>query len=205
MKKVTVLNELTNRIIVHELKDDFYEFFIQDRTEKGKFGLVARWLPLDQATSFELSREDDRREVEIQAEIPEYLDEENVLHPATPAVYRTEIHVPDDFTVTITDITEQHEKELEKRKLKRKKELADEIIIHINYVIRNLTKQDKIILLGRSDIRMAYEFLGKGSIVDTRDLIATLPVDSLLTQEMKDSVYDFSTEKVNEYNAIIWT
>jgi hypothetical protein len=182
MKKVTAINELTGRIIEHELRDDFYEFFIQDRTEKGKFGKVARWIPLTLASEFEQSREDDRREY---------------LEPGmeTPIV---EIHVPDDFTVTIEDITAQYEF-AQKRDLNIKKfPKCFEVISHISALIDAYTTEQRLTLLSNPGIKQAKEFLQLGSLIQSRDMISVIAVDTLVTQEFKDSVIDFINLKISE-------
>jgi hypothetical protein len=208
MKKVTVLNELTNRLIVHDLKDDFYEFFIQDRTEKGKFGLVARWLPLAQASEFELSREDDRREVEVQAEIPEYTYEEldlegvptgNIITaPLQPATYRTEIHVPDDFTVEITDITATYEAEQRRASLqlegRNSRLCCEEIMDYIGgYNLSQAFTTEQITSM-ISTFSTINTYLKAYMPRSAKPLIAALEVSPIVSQVLKDDIADIFTK-----------
>lgn len=196
MNKYEILNHETGILCTYKQ--------LTQPEHNAEFGKLSRWLWLDQATPFELSREDDRREVEIQAEIPEYIDEENVIHPAIPAVYRTEIHVPNDFSVTITDITEQYEAELEDRKTKKKEELAANVITSVITIIKNWSIADKITLLARVDIQTLMKFLEYGSLDQSKTLLSTLPTDSIFTQEVKTKILNVIQEKIDNYNSIQW-
>lgn len=182
MKKITITNEETGRIIEHELQDDFIDFFIQDRKEKNKFGKQARWIDLNLASDWEKTREDDRREY---------------LEPGmeTP---RIEIHVPDDFIIAIEDITAQHEFQ-QKRNLNIKKfPKCFEVISHISALIDAYTTEQRLTLLSNPGIKMAKDFLQLGSLVQSKDMIQAIAVDTLVTQEFKDSVIAFINLKISE-------
>jgi len=196
MNKYEILNYETGIVCIYKQE--------VEPSYNPEFGKLARWLWLDQATAFELSREDDRREVEIQAEIPEYIDEENVVHPAIPAVYRTEIHVPDDFTIETENITAQYEAELEDRKTKRKEELAANVITSIITIIKNWPIADKITLLGSGEIQTVMKFLEYGSLDQSKTLLQSLTVGTIFTQEIKDKILVKVQEKIDEYNSIVW-
>lgn len=182
---------------------DNEEMFIERRNQ-GDYGKLARWLPLSTATSFELSREDDRRVVLVQAEVPEYIDENNVHHPATHAIYRTDIHVPDDFIVDIKNVTEEYESELEDKKTKRKEELAAKVITSVITLIKGWPISDKLALLARSDIQAVMKFLEYGSLDQSKTLVESLSVDGIFTQEIKTKILSAIELRINEYNSIVW-
>lgn len=209
MKKVIVNNLETGRVIEHDLKDDFFEFFIQDRKEKGKFGKLSRWLWLDQATEFELSREDDRREVEVQAEIPSWIEEEldsegkktggTIIHEAIPAVYRTEIHVPDDFTVTVEDITAQYEQEQELQLEIKKRAAGSKILAYINTVnnSKGYTSEQYLAMYQNSTIQFIKMMLENGALGSAKATLDLYVVDTLIDQDYKDRVSTFIQNEID--------
>ena len=196
MNKYEILNHETGILCTYqrEIQPDY----------DPEFGKLARWISLDQASDFEKSREDDRREILVQSEIPPYYDDENVFHEATPAVYRIEIHVPNDFTVTITDITAQYEAEFEDRKTKKKEDLAANVLTSVITIIKNWPIADKLTLLARGEIQAVMKFLEYGSLDQSKTLLQSLTVDTIFTQEIKDKVLAKIQEKIDEYNSIVW-
>lgn len=189
MKNLKILNLITNEFQCSQnfTNDDDISLYISTYVNNGAWGVkYARWLPLSQATSFELSREDDRRET----------INDNITF--------VEIHVPDDFTVTIEDITAQYEAELEDRKTKRKEELAANVITSVITIIKNWPIADKLALLARGEIQAVMKFLEYGSLDQSKTLLESLVVDTIFTQEIKDKVLAKIQEKIDEYNSIVW-
>jgi hypothetical protein len=169
------------------------------------FGKKSRWIDLSQTDEFEKSREDDRRETLVQDEIPPYIDDKNVYHEATPAVYRIEIHVPDDFTYTVDDITAAIEAAIEDRKLEKKKELTNKVILYVISLIKDWSIVNKMTVLARSDIQVVMKFLDYGSLEQSKTLVENLSIDSVFTQEIKTKLINCIDEKLAEFNAIIWS
>lgn len=160
--------------------DDEVRFNISKN--EGDLGKLARWIDLNLSTEWEKTREDDRREY---------------LEPGmeTP---RIEIHVPDDFSVIIEDITTQYELE-QKRNLNIKKfPKCFEVIAHISALIDAYTTEQRLTLLSNPGIKMAKDFLQLGSLVQSKDMIQAIAVDALVTQEFKDSVIAFIDLKISE-------
>lgn len=152
-----------------------------------EWGKSARWIPLTEADAFELSQEDNRREVDL-----------------GNGETRTEIHVPDDFTIEITDVTLEHEAAIKTRKNQVKKQMASDAIVYINGIIEDWTINEKITLLGRQDIPVILNFLNYGSINQSRDLCASLVTDSLITEEIKSNILNFLDLKIAEFNAMVF-
>ena len=77
-------------------------------------------------------------------------------------------------------------------------------MIYVNTIIQDWTVQNKLTLLSREDIKGALTFLSNGSIDQSLGLILLLPTDSLFTQEVKDKVTAYLTDKVGAFNSIVW-
>lgn len=190
-----VLNHEFNRLAELDLPIEDVNL----RVELGLYGKPTRWLWLDQASDFEKSREDDRREVLVQDEIPEYIDEENVVHPVTPAVYRTEIHVPDDFTVTPEDITTQYNYTQKKQALDKKNDAAYDVFLHMDTMFDALPVEQVVAILDRADIRQVIFYLRTlGSLEYTLGMVQALPLDANITQEMVTDISSYIEAKINE-------
>lgn len=177
-----ILNHEFNRLAELDLPINEVDY----RVNQGLYGKKERWINLEEASDFEKSREDDRRE---------FL-ENNIL--------KIEIHVPDDFTIQEEDITEKYDEQLKFLKNKKRKEFANDTLIFINTIIQDWTIQNKLTLLSREDIKAALTFLNNGSIEQSLGLVISLPTDSLMTQEVKDKVVSYLTDKVGEFNSIVW-
>lgn len=176
---------------VHNIQYDRTSSFDSEETmniriNEGDFGKFERWIDINQASDFEKSREDDRRE---------FLEND---------ILKTQIHVPNDFTLSTEDITLKYEEQLKFRKNQKRKEFANDTLIYINTIIQDWTVQNKLTMLSREDIKGALTFLNNGSIEQSLGIIMSLPTDSLLTQEVKDKVVAYLTDKVGVFNAIIW-
>jgi len=199
MKKITIKNiQFNNEGSLLSNDENETSNWIYDISIKESFGKSARWLWLDQATAFELSREDDRREIEVQPEIPEYIDEDNIFHDATPAVYRTEIHVPDDFTITITDITTQYNYEQKKQALDKKNDAAYDVFLHMDTMFDALPVESIIAILARADIQQIIFYLRTlGSLEYTKAMVDALPTDANITQEMVTDISNYIQGKLD--------
>ena len=124
-----------------------------------------------------------------------------VLVPDQPATYRTQIHVPDDYILEGPTNIDAEIADLEnKNRLKFKKQLAGEVIIHINSLIDEMSASDKITLLGRPDVNAILTFLNYGSIEQSRDLANALTTDAILTEVIKTSVIGNLDEMIALYN-----
>jgi hypothetical protein len=118
---------------------------------------------------------------------------------------RIDYDYDNDFeTLEDVDVTAEATKETKLLKLKTKKEMANDVLIYINYVIRDLTMAEKQTLLARTDIQGCFAFLEKGSIVDSMTIAQSLTTDTLLTEAMKTEVTDYLQSKIDEYNAKSW-
>lgn len=184
------------------------EEILNSRISEGDLGKLARWIRLENATEFELSREDDRKTV---VDCPEYLTEEldengiptgNTI--LVPAQTHVEIHVPDDFTITTEDITLAYEEELKFKKNSLRKQYATDTIVYVNTIIQDWTTQDKITLLSREDVKTVLTFLNYGSIEQSLGLCQNLPTDAILTSDVKTKIINYLTNKVSEFNAKEW-
>lgn len=184
-KKMKIIYKVENIETGRKFEFDSNEKLLICKNE-GDLGKLERWIDLESASDFEKSREDDRRE---------FL-ENNVL--------KIEIHVPDDFTIQEENITDKYEEQLKFRKNQKRKEFANDTLIFINTIIQDWTVQNKLTLLSREDVKGALTFLTNGSIEQSLSLVMSLPTDSLLTQEVKDKVIAYLTDKVGAFNAIVW-
>ena len=215
MEKLQITNIRTSKNYKLEMEDTSTFFNDNLDNNEEEWGKPERWMWLDNADAWELTREDDRREVEITPFIPQHIIEKqdydedgnpvgdpySVLIPDQPATYRTEIHVPDDYVLDgPTNIDAEIADTENKNRLKFKKKLADEVIIHINSLIEDMPAADKITLLSRPEVNAILTFLNYGSIEQSRDLASTLTTDTLLTEAIKLSVVANLDEMIALYN-----
>jgi hypothetical protein len=196
-----------NRSYEVEGEDNFLE-----RKNQGDYGKEARWIRLDQATEWEKTREDDRREVLDQEAIPEYLEEEKdengnptgntILVPSQPAKYHTEIHVPDDFIFTITDVTAEYEAKIELQKEIKKREAGSVILAFINTVnnSKNYTSQQYIQMLNDSTVSFIKVMLESGALGSARDTLLLYQPNEIIDQNYIDKVVSFINMKIGELN-----
>jgi hypothetical protein len=181
MKHIKITNAKTGRTIEHDLTDDFIDFFIQDRTEKKKFGEPERWIPISLATEFEISREDNRRSTEV-----------------LPGEVLTEIHVPNDFSIEITDITLEYEAEQRRQNQinegKNSRLCCEEIIDLIGgYNLSRAFTSSEInqLLVEFSSIN---SYLKNFMPRSAKPLIESSPISSTLTQQLKDDIVAIFTK-----------
>lgn len=138
--KYEITNERNSKkfIAIEESRD-----WLEKQIEKGTFGKPARWIPLEKADDFEKSREDDRREVRGEKNFPavegEYLYDKDgniaqtLVEPVEAyvdedALLGYEIHVPADYVIVETDVTQElADKEANEaaKKLKKSNALKD--------------------------------------------------------------------------------
>lgn len=175
MKHIKITNAKTGRIIEHDIANDFIDFFIQDRTEKKKFGELERWIPISLATEFELSREDNRRSTEI-----------------LPGEFLTEIHVPNDFSLEITDITAEYEAKQRIATLssegKNARLCCEEILDLIaGYNLSNNFTAEQISQM-LTEFATIDTLLSKSRPNSAKLLIAATPVSATLSQVLKDDI-----------------
>jgi hypothetical protein len=158
------------------------DYWSSEMIATGSYGKSERWIVHSEADAWELTREIERR------------TSNGVV----------EIHVPNDYEITIIDVTTEHNLEILKAKLTVKKQFAIDSIIHINSLIDAWSTTDKMTMLGRSDVQLLLTFLNYGSIEQSKSLCETLTTDSLLTTEIKSSVVNFLQAKIDQFNAMIW-
>ncbi len=197
-----VLNHEFERLAVLDLSIEE----VNQRIDSGIYGKKERWIRLDQATDFEKSREDDRRVI---VDVPEWIEEEldsegkktgaTIIHEA---VTHIEIHVPDDFTVTPEDITEQYEAELELQEEIEKRAAGSKILAYINTVnnSKGYTSEQYFQMYQNPTIQFIKLMLESGALGSAKTTLDSYVVDSLIDQDYKDRVSSFIQKEIEGLN-----
>lgn len=208
MKRMILINQKTVQDFIIESLNPEIDFENRYEDNKTVWGFKERWISLDHATEFEKSREDDRREILIQAEIPSWIEEEldsegkktggTIVHHAIPAVFKTEIHVPDDFIVTVTDITVQYEQE-QKLQLEIKKRAAgSKTLAFINTVnnSKGYTSEQYLAMYQNQTVQFIKMMLENGALGSAKDTLFAYVADDLIDQDYKDRVIAFIIKEI---------
>lgn len=184
MEKLLITNERNSRTFLITDSTDVQALFdSQLSINEESWGKAARWIDLADADSWEISRQDDTQTV-------------NGVD---------QIHVPNDYSTILTDITAEYDQEIKMKKMQAKKDYAALTLNYINTIIDTWDVSDKLTLLSRSDVQTVLTFLNYGSIEQSKTLCENLTEDALLTSQIKSDVVAFLTDRIQEFNNLTWS
>lgn len=103
----------------------------------------------------------------------------------------------DIVSESLDDITAEFEKSEKIRKLRVKKQFAQEVIDEINFLIDDLPTESRLALAQRADIQQVLFYLNQGSIVDSKTLVQNLSIDAHLTETIKGLILSALQSKID--------
>lgn len=108
----------------------------------------------------------------------------------------------DIISESLDDITAEFEKSEKIRKLRVKKQFAQEVIDEINFLIDDLPTESRLALAQRADIQQVLFYLNQGSIVDSKTLVQNLSIDAHLTETIKGLILSALQSKIDLFENI---